>query len=370
MKNEDVLSRARFAIVAVLLAACSMLAPLGRALATPFSNPIVEAAPRTGSADPSVVFHRGHYYYCRAIGDREIGVARARRLQDIGAARMATVFRPPAASPYGQQIWAPELQRVRGRWTIYFAASDGINANHRMYALQALSDDPQGAYAFKGRVTDRSDAWAIDGVAFQIGRALYFVWSGWPQATGGFPQVLYIAAMRNAWTIAGGRHAIAAPQHAWERAVAPLLEAPQPLRHRGRIHIVYSAGASWSDDYALGVLTYRGGDPLRAEAWIKRRLPALGKNAAAGVFGPGHPSFVRSPDGREDWIVYHATERTGAGWAARSVRAQRFGWCRDGSPAFGSALAVDQPVEEPSGTPGPGRPALPSTASRTPAMAC
>ena len=355
MKTHPFLPCLRTALAAVLLAALSLPALLGRALAAPFSNPIVEASPRTGSADPSVVFYRGHYYYCRSIGDGGIGVARARRLQDIGAAQMTTVFRPPAASPYSRQIWAPELQRVRGRWYIYFAASDGVNANHRMYALQALTDDPRGAYEFKGRVADPSDVWAIDGAVLDLGKALYFVWSGWPQATSGFPQVLYIAAMRNPWTIVGERHPIAAPQHAWEQAVAPLLEAPQPLRRRGRTHIFYSAGASWSDEYALGLLTYAGGDPLRADAWIRRPLPVFAKNVAAGVFGPGHASFVRSPDRREDWIVYHATARAGAGWAARSVRAQRFGWCRDGSPAFGSALAVDQPVEEPSGTPGPGR---------------
>ena len=113
---------------------------------------------------------------------------------------------------------------------------------------------------------------------------------------------------------------------------------------------------------------HTGGDPLRAGAWIKQPLPVFSKNVAAGVFGPGHPSFVPSPDRREDWIVYHAIGRAGAGWAARSVRAQRFGWHRDGSPAFGSALAVDRPVEEPSGTPGPGprkshreKPGLPSS---------
>ena len=37
--------------------------------AATFSNPIVEAAPGTGSADPSVVLFRGYYYYCRALGD-------------------------------------------------------------------------------------------------------------------------------------------------------------------------------------------------------------------------------------------------------------------------------------------------------------
>jgi len=339
-------------LLAAIVLAASAWGSAGATSAATFTNPIVQASPDTGSADPSVVFHRGYYYYCRSLGARAIGVARARRLQDIGAAPMVTVFSPPADSPYGREVWAPELQRIRGRWYIYFAASDGINANHRMYALQAAGDDPQGRYAFKGRVGDESDRWAIDGVALELRGKLYFVWSGWPQAKGDFPQVLYIAAMRDPWTIAGPRHLLAAPEHTWERAVAPLLEGPEPLARRGRMHLVYSAGASWSDDYALGVLTYRGGDPLRSTSWVKQPQPAFAKSGDAQAFGVGHASFVRSPDGHEDWIVYHATDRPGAGWRGRSVRAQRFGWTGDDRPDFGRPVAIGVPIEAPSGTAG------------------
>ena len=328
------------------------LLPLRPGLASSFSNPIVEADPITGSADPSVVHFRGYYYYCRAIGNREIGVARARRLQDIGAAPMVTVFRPPATAPFSRQLWAPELQRVRGRWYIYFTASDGINANHRMYALQATKSDPQGEYVFKGRVTDPQDTWAIDGVALTLGRRLYFVWSGWPTAEGDFPQVLFIARMRNPWTIEGRRRVLAVPERSWERAVAPLLEAPQPLVRNGTTHLVYSAGASWSDDYALGLLTYVGGDPLQARSWSKSPLPVLAKDTANKAFGVGHASFVRSPDGREDWIVFHAMEQSGAGWLGRSVRSQPFAWSADGLPRFGAPLPTKCLIKEPSGTPG------------------
>lgn len=342
----------RAAVAAMLLAAALASTALGRASAATFVNPIVEAAARTGSADPSVVFHRGYYFYCRSIGNGEIGVARARRLQDIGAAPMVTVFRPPPGMPYSRQVWAPELQRVRGRWYVYFSASDGVNANHRMYALQATTDDPQGDYAFKGRVADAVDGWAIDGVVLELEGALYFVWSGWPEAKGVFPQVLYIAPMSDPWTLSAERRLLAAPEFDWERSGAPLLEAPQPLRHGGTTYIAYSAGASWGDDYALGLLRYAGGDPLQAAAWIKEERPVLGKNVAAGAFGVGHPSFVRSPDGREDWIVYHAMSRSGAGWAGRAVWAQPFRWRPDGRPVFGDVPAPGSPIEEPSGTPG------------------
>ena len=354
----------RVFVAMVIAAAAAGLLPSAASSAT-FTNPIVEAAPDTGSADPSVVLHRGYYYYCRSLGARAIGVARARRLQDIGAAPMATVFSPPADVAYGREVWAPELQRIRGRWYIYFAASDGVNANHRMYALQAVGDDPQGQYVLKGRVGDDSDRWAIDGVVLELHRRLYFVWSGWPEANGDFPQVLYIAAMRNPWTIVGRRHLLAAPEHAWERAVAPLLEGPEPLARRGRMHIVYSAGASWSDDYALGLLSYRGGDPLRASSWRKQPLPVFAKNAEAQAFGVGHASFVRSPDGREDWIVYHATDRPGAGWLWRSVRAQPFGWTADDRPDFGRPVEIGRALEAPSGTPRPSAAAPDMPASAT-----
>ena len=347
-----------FASVALTLALCALpgLAPVR---AASFVNPIVAASAGTGSADPSVVLHRGYYYYCRAIGNDAIGVARARRLQDIGAAPMIAVYRPPQASRHSRELWAPELQRIRGRWYIYFAASDGVNANHRMYALQASGDDPQGAYAFKGRVAAPPDTWAIDGVALQWGRKLYFVWSGWPSSQGDFPQVLYIAAMRNPWTIAGSRHPIAAPDLPWERAGAPLLEAPQPLRGRGRWHIAYSAGASWGDDSALGLLSHVGGDPLKSSSWRKSPVPVFAKSAVSRAYSVGHVSFVRSPDGRQDWILYHAAEQPGAGWSKRAVRTQPFGWTADGSPEFGTPMPIWCAIDEPSGTP-----ALPRAPSR------
>ena len=302
-----------------------------------------------------MVFHRGHYYYARSLqGATAIGVARARRLQDIGAAEMKVVFRAPAGTRYGKRVWAPELQRLRGRWYLYFAAADPSGRQHRMYALQAADDDPQGAWEFKGPLAPATDRWAIDGAALELGGRLYFLWSGWPEAESGFPQVLYIAAMSDPLTIVGERHAIARPEHGWERATAPLIEAPQPLRHGGRTHVVYSAGASWSGDYALGLLSYAGGDPLQESSWVKQPRPLFATNPQARVWGPGHPTFVKSPDGREDWIVYHATSRRDAGWRQRSVRAQRFGWDAAGRPVFGDPLPLEQPIEEPSGTPGPG----------------
>jgi GH43 family beta-xylosidase len=87
---------------------------------------------------------------------------------------------------------------------------------------------------------------------------------------------------------------------------------------------------------------------MRAESWIKKPGPVFSR--PADVFGPGHCSFVKSPDGREDWIIYHAAKYSGAGWK-RNVRAQQFTWNADGSPEFGTPVSTGIPLPTPSGHP-------------------
>lgn len=317
-----------------------------------FANPIVPAAPRAGSADPSVVHHDGSYWYCRSLDDGAIGIARASRLQDIGRAEMHVVWRAEPGTAWSAEVWAPDLQFIDGRWYVYFAASDGDNRNHRMYVLQSAGDDPCGPYTFRGKISAPTDCWAIDGLTVQHAGRLYFVWSGWRRPDDGFPQVLYIAPMSDPCTISGERVEIAAPDKPWEQKGAPLLEGPAPLYRNGRIFIAYSASASWTDDYAIGMLAFDGTDILSPAAWTKLAGPMFEKCHAVQVYGPGHNSFVRSPDGREDWIVYHAIDTFGGGWCGRSVRAQRFGWLPDGTPHLGRPVGPNVPIEEPSATQG------------------
>jgi hypothetical protein len=57
---------------------------------------------------------------------------------------------------------------------------------------------------------------------------------------------------------------------------------------------------------------------------------------------------VKSPDGKENWMVYHAAKHPGAGWN-RDVRIQRFGWNADGSPNFGTPVPPGLALPVPSG---------------------
>ena len=70
---------------------------------------------------------------------------------------------------------------------------------------------------------------------------------------------------------------------------------------------------------------------------------------AGGVYGVGHASFTVSPDGAENWIVYHAKSLSTEGWGDRKIRTQKFTWNSDGTPNFGTPTATGAPVVVPSG---------------------
>ena len=92
-------------------------------------------------------------------------------------------------------------------------------------------------------------------------------------------------------------------------------------------------------------------DVLDPKSWKQYPTPVFERNDANGVFGPGHNGFFQSPDGTEDWIVYHAKTSSDFTNKGRSTRAQKFTWNADGTPNFGTPLPLDTILDEPSGEP-------------------
>jgi GH43 family beta-xylosidase len=88
------------------------------------------------------------------------------------------------------------------------------------------------------------------------------------------------------------------------------------------------------------MLTFsEGKDLIDIAAWKKDSIPVFKQNVESGVYAPGHNSFFKSPDGKEDWILYHANSASGQGCGRhRSPRAQKFTWNKDGTPDFGEPL--------------------------------
>lgn len=300
--------------------------------------------------DPFVIQWEGNYYHVRSAGNG-VFIDRAARLEDIHQSDPASttqkVWTAPGGTNYSGQIWAPELFRLNGKWYIYVAASDGNNATHRMHVLERDAADPLGPYVYKGQLAATTDRWAIDGTVLEWNEKLYFIWSGWPGTVDG-QQNLYIAEMSNPWTISGERSLLSVPTYNWERFGLPINEGPQILIHEGQLHIIYSASGYWRHEYALGRLTYNGvGRLTSASSWVKSPTPVF--KQAGDIVGTGHASFVQSPDGTQNWIVYHAHHDRYNWQDNRDILIQEFTFNADGTPNFGTPIPKTTPIVVPSG---------------------
>jgi GH43 family beta-xylosidase len=321
-----------------------------------FTNPLLPAG-----ADPWSIHKDGWYYYTHTTG-RNITLFRTRSLAGLGEAERKVVWTPPAAGPYSKQIWAPELHSLEGKWYVYFAADDGRNRNHRLFVLENVSPDPlEGDWIFKGKLATPEDRWSIDGTVFEHRGRRYLLWSGWEGTENG-RQDLFISRLKNPWTVEGPRVRISTPTFAWEKVGdipkpglddkphVDVNEGPQPLVRGDRVFVIYSASGCWTDDYALGMIFAKAdSDLLKATSWTKHPEPVFKATGAGGAYAAGHNSFFKSPDGTEDWILYHANSKPGQGCGGqRSPRAQRFTWTAEGMPDFGSPVPLGTALAVPS----------------------
>ena len=309
--------------------------------ANSFKNPLMYGQ------DPWVYKKDKYYYYIRSTGNG-IQIFKTDILNSITKSGGKVVYWNGSSS-----IWAPELHYFNGHWYIYAAIVYGSDASsRRMYVLESTSSDPLGNYNMIGQLS--TGGWAIDGTVLTYNNRLYFVWSGWPGSYN-WQQNIYIAPMSSPKTISGGRVLISTPSQWWEvKNNDPYVnEGPQVLKHNGNVFIIYSANGSWGPNYCLASLKLNGSNPLNARAWTKSNGPVF--SSGNGVYGPGHACFVKSPDGKEDWIVYHGNTNpyvsTGdPWWADRKIFMQRFSWYSNGNPNFGSPLPTSTIISPASGT--------------------
>jgi GH43 family beta-xylosidase len=281
-----------------------------------------------------MILHNGFYYYCESRNNKSIWIRKSTSIASISEDSGTCIWNAPDFGPNSNAVWAPELHQIGERWFLYFAADNGKNKYHRMWVLESEGTDPLGPYHCRGQL--ETEGWAIDGtVLAQPDGMLYFIWSGWPGKRNG-QQNLYIAPMSDPLTVSGDRVLLTTPDQPWEKIAMPICEGPQVLQRDGKIFIIYSASASWTVDYCLGLLVNRAGDVLNPNAWEKRG-PVFQKTE--DVWGVGHCSFVTSPCRTEDWIVYHSKSSEREGWTDRDIHAKPFQWTAEGFPDFGQPVS-------------------------------
>lgn len=341
-------------LISVTTITCSKKEPINTvtpppAIVNSFTNPLI-----TG-ADPSVYQKDGNYYYTQTTGGN-VRIWKTKTLSDLVSAIPQTVFTPNSGAQNSQNVWAPELFYLENKWYIYYTAGNGTDESQRTWVLENSNPDPMlGTWVDKGKLSnDNANFWAIDGTVMQYNNNLYFIWCGRPYLGGAIDltQNIYISKMKSPTQLEGPVTRLTTPEFNWEKNGFAVNEGPEVYKNpENKYYLVYSGSYCGTDDYALGQLSLKtGGNPLTLADWTKSPQPIFSKSPNNNAFGPGHNSFFKSPDGTEDWIIYHANSFSNQGCAdKRNIRMQKFTLNADGSPKLGEPVALGLRLAKPSG---------------------
>jgi GH43 family beta-xylosidase len=307
-----------------------------------------------------MLYYNGYYYLTATTwsSDPTVGVTmkRGATIEELKNATPQRIFFDTTSSRCCN-IWAPEFHLLNGpnglRWYLYYVA--GVSANtdsQRMYVAESAGTDPLGPYIYKGQlaVGGPTDAWAVDPTIMQINGQLYLFYSAYEGVHYSSSQNIYGVALSNPWTVSGSPALISRPQFSWETQTAAVNEAPVQLTApNGTIYLVFSATWCGNPNYQLGRATYNGGNVLSQSSWVKHSSPIFSQ--ANGQSSTAHNGFFKSPDGTEDWIVYHGVNNTSGdcGATLRTTRIQKYTWNADNTPNLGQPLGLNTDIPVPSG---------------------
>ncbi len=338
---NTVISRVALALLllAAILTGCST--EHSQTAALTYTNPVFAA----NMPDPSVKKF-GHYYYAFGTTDNK-------RLPD---GRIFTLLRSPdlvhwtqlggaLVPPYANasyQYWAPEITEKHGVYYLYYAVGD--NQPEHFVIRVGVSLKPEGPYTDSGSVlTDcNSNRFTIDPYPFRDddGQWYLFYACDFPFDSIGHHAGTGIAVQRlSDMTHPGGNcRVVVRPSYDWtlfetnrevkifQRPVqlAHTIEGPCVIKHDGKYYCFYS-GANWQtprygEDYVvadnpLGPYTDAG-----TSARVLHSVPGQ-------VFGPGGATIVTGPDGKTQYIVYHAWNKD---MTQRQMCIDKLEWTSDG----------------------------------------
>ncbi|MBR5538323.1 MAG: hypothetical protein IKU61_00340 [Clostridia bacterium] len=152
---------------------------------------------------------------------------------------------------------------------------------------------------------------------------IYAMWvSEQNRGTADFFQTISIAKLISPWQFDSKIGTVTRPTQEWEMSgkklsstkyLPDVVEGATPIYGKnGEIFIIYCGSGYWTGgNYALGQLTWNGGDPLLESSWEKldeneNKNPIFdAARDTNNLAGAGHASFINDKDGN-GFAVYHA----------------------------------------------------------------
>ena len=268
----------------IMMIACSMLVN-GQEPDSYYTNPILSSG-----ADPWMVKHEGWYYYCCGVPGG-IGISRSRDLHKINPP--VRVWKAPEKGLWNSTcVWAPELHYIDGVWYIYFTAGDAKDVwEIRPYLLMCEDENPMtGKWIEKGRIDVGVESFSLDMTTFIHKGEQYVLWAQKTEPAD--VSDVYIAKMKNPWTLATKPMILTTPEYDWEVQGFKVNEGPAVLVRNGKVIVTYSASdTGWR--YCMGMLwADENSDLLDIKSWHKSDKPVFKTSEENKQYGPGHNCFT------------------------------------------------------------------------------
>ncbi|WP_218779778.1 glycoside hydrolase family 43 protein [Hymenobacter crusticola] len=301
----------------------SML-PSGRGT---YTNPVYASQ----FPDPFVLQHQGVYYAFGTTGNSRTKDGRIFTLlsskdlvhwQPLGGA-----LAPPKGAE-GAEFWAPEVVHHNGTFYMYYSRGGGAigaSVGHRLYV--ATSTKPEGPYQEVGLLDVPESKFTIDAHPFQDTDGKWYLFyardfidsdNGYYPGTG-----LAVDRLVNMTKLAGESRTVMRAKHAWTvfetNRTMPLygnktfaqwhtLEGPFMRKHNGKYYCFYSGANFLTPRYGVDYCVADSILGPYSDAGAENGARVL--HAVAGhVRGPGHHSHVMGPDGKTEYLVYHAWDK-------------------------------------------------------------
>ena len=317
----------------------------GAVPAKTYTNPVYPGS----MPDPFVLRHRGVYHAFGTTGaerkadGRIFTVLRSTNLMDWR--ELGGALTPPSPDP-AYQYWAPEVAYHAG--TFYLYSAMGGKEPEKFELRVATSRAPEGPYADAGvKLLDcENNRFTIDAHPFRDadGRWYMFYARNFTDTEGGAHPgtALVVDRLIGMTRLAGECRTVLRARYPWTLYEANrrmdvygqtfdwhTIEGAFVRRHRGRYYCFYS-GSNWqTPNYGVDfAVAERVTGPYTGQGAEARVL----KGVQGRVRGPGHHSIVEGPDGRTEYVVYHAWD---ASMKVRQMCIDRLLWTPQGPRCAG-----------------------------------
>lgn len=267
---------------------------------------------------PQAVFQDGKYYFLRQPKrSNSISLYEADDLEGLATAKPKMIWQNDTMN----HIWSPELFRLGNIWYIYFEAdTDGNTDNHQLYVIENTSGNPmEGEWVLKGCLQTNAEwNFGLHPTVLSVRGELYLFWSGWPKRRVEHEtQCIYIAHLKDPWTVDSERVMLSKPEYEWERqwinpdgsrSAYPIYVNENPeafLSPDGRhVCVFYSASGVWTKYQFLGLLTAPAtSNLLEPEVWTKSPEPiAIGDST---VYSASNIYLVPSADEKQAYYLLY-----------------------------------------------------------------